>query len=141
MNETKVPKIVRHLVDKARLTSAVDTCIGEVFLAQLVKVLRLHSGKNTWVARNVAALLTPLKIEDDSRYVGEFHGSLDMRMRGQDLLKQRRSRARQPDDEDRVVTAESHTRAGGKKLARAHRGLQLRVALDGFDTEPAFRFL
>src|SRR6185437_978988 len=67
---------------------------------------------------------------DDLLHVRQLLRALDLRVRGEDLLEQRRARARQPDDEYRIRTRAAPALAGGEELSRAHPDLLAGVALD-----------
>src|SRR5215472_14534020 len=59
-------------------------------------------------------------------------------MRGEDLLDQRRARARQPDDENRLVAGDAESLALAEELLRADFLLIRRIPLDRFGLVAAF---
>src|SRR6202011_5385267 len=80
--------------------------------------------------RTVEVGLAALQAEHDPLNVREFLCALDPRMRGENLVEERRARARQPDDENRIVPRGPGARARGEELVRADLDLLPRVALD-----------
>jgi len=100
--QTDVPEIVRHLVDEVRLAGAVDTGLGEVVRSQVAQVLGAQALQDARIARLVRLGLEAAQAADELLHVGQLLGALDLRVRGQDLLEERRARARQPDDKNRV---------------------------------------
>ena len=97
-----MPEVVRHLVDEVRPVAAIDARAGEVFFAELAEILGAESREDARVARLLRFGTEATQPADDLLHVGQFLRAFDLRVRGQDLLDQRRAGARQPDDEDRI---------------------------------------
>ncbi len=136
--QTDVPEIVRHLVDEVRLAGAVDTGLAEVVRSQLAQVLGTQALQDARIARLVRLGPKAAQAADELLHVGQLLGALDLRVRGQDLLEERRARARQPDDENRVGARIPVAGAGGEELARADLDLVFGVALDELGAVAAF---
>src|SRR5258708_3354902 len=67
MNQTDVPEVVRHLVDKERPIGAVDVRIAQVLLAQAKQLLGTQIRQHTRIARiRGPGFLTALQFVDDS---------------------------------------------------------------------------
>src|ERR1700733_14173260 len=88
VNQSQVPEVVRHLVDEKGQTGAVDPGSGEIALAELQKVLRLHLCQYSRIARISRIGVEAAKIPDDVLDVGEFLSALDLGVRRQNLFKQ-----------------------------------------------------
>jgi hypothetical protein len=103
MNQTNVPGVVGVLVDEARFTGPIAARIGKIAVAEAFEILPAELCEDAWVSRfaavgvDIAALQGP----DQAGNFRQFHGALDLGMRGQYLFEQGRSGARQADDEDR----------------------------------------
>src|SRR5262245_5561692 len=95
-------EVVRHLIDEVRLGRfALHTRAGDVFLAERFERLGWKLGDDLWVCPVTA--LAAAEAFGQRQHVWQFHGALDRRVAGEDLLKQRRTRAGQADDEDRIA--------------------------------------
>ena len=80
-----------------------------------------------------------LQLQHDALDVGQLLGALDLRMGGEDLLDQRRARARQAQDEDRIGALGSPQPARPAKNARVQTSIcRLRVGLDDLGPIAAF---
>src|SRR5262249_42900525 len=130
MNEPYVPEVVRHLVDEKRLAGAIDARIGEIFLAELGEILGRKGCEDAWITRLVPLGTEPAQTADDLLYVGQLLRAFHLRVRGEDLLDERRAGARQSDDEDRIGARIAPAGARGKELRGADFDLLLRIALD-----------
>ena len=90
-------------------------------------------------ARPVAAAAAqPFREVED---IVQFHGAVHLRVRRQDLLQQRRARARQADDEDGVRSVEPQARLARKELRRADFDLAVHAHLQVFRAVAALRVL
>src|SRR5580692_9187326 len=132
MDQREVPKIVRHLVDEERLACAVNQSVAEIALSHALAFLRVEFLEYAGVSRNRTLGLPPLKILHEPRNIREFHRSLDQRMRSENLLDQRGTGARKPDDENRRRTAAAESPARGEELAGAQGFLLIRDPLQRF---------
>ena len=112
LNESDVRKVVRHLVDeKRRCAFPVNARALEVPLTQFTafRGAQIHQRlriRDLRIAAHPAA-----EVAGNRHHVGQFHCPFDRRMAGQNLLEQRRSGARQADDEDRIARLRSEARA------------------------------
>lgn len=70
-----------------------------------------------------------LESTNDAWHLGKLLRTVDLRMRGEDLLNHRRSGARQPEDENRIRVRSPNTRARREEVFCAHFDL---LACDGF---------
>ena len=68
----------------------------------------LEVGENSGVAGICRIGLAPLQLSDQAQDFGQLGGALDARMGGEDLFQQRRSRARQSDDENGSAQSKPH---------------------------------
>ena len=119
LDQRDVAEVVRHLVDEVRFAgAAVGLGIADVGLAERPALIggqvRQHAGV-VGVTELVAAAQRP----DEARDVGEFHRALDLRVRGEDLLEQRRACARQTQHEDGRGIGASPAAPRGEELRRA----------------------
>ena len=111
-----MPEVVRHLVDEERLAGAVDPGVGEIFLAQPQKLRGASAPPGRPDSADCRSGLAALQFVHDALDVGQLLRALDLRMRRQDLLEQRRARARQADDEDRIRRAVAPARAAREEV-------------------------
>ena len=127
MDQPDVPEIVRHLVDEERRSLAMDAGIVDVFLAERFEFFIGQFGKYAGVFRCTVLprpAPQPLRQRQD---VGQLQRPIDLRMRRQDLLEQRRSGARQSDDEDRVRRRMTAVRASLEQFPGADLPLGLEI--------------
>src|ERR1700686_4614664 len=80
----------------------------------------------------------PWHFEYDALDVGEFVRALDLRVGGKDLLDERGTGARQPDDENRIRVRHADAHARDKELRRAHLDLPARVRVGDVRMVAAF---
>src|SRR5258708_6649337 len=140
-----MPEIVRHLVDeeghRVGFAAAVTARGGKRLFTEEPNLLGLHLGKDARIARVAEVRLTPAKIADDLLDVGQFLRALDLGVRSQDLFEQRRARARQTYNENRISIRYPPAAAAGEELASAHLDLLTGIVLDDFRAIVAFRTL
>src|SRR5260221_1418551 len=132
MDETNVPKVVRHLIDEKRLAGAVNPRIREIILAEAADLVRRHRRKARRISRLVEVGVVTLQVENRARHVGEFLRPLDPRVRGKNLFEQRRTGARHPEDEDRFAAGGAVAGSLLEELARADPLMVRRVLLQEF---------
>ena len=112
--------------------------VADVGLAEAAVIVRRWQREHVRVAR---AARVQVERADQARDVGQFHRAFDLRVRGEDLLEQRRSGPRQPDDEDgrRIVAAPALALL--EELARAEFDLLADRPLERLRTVVALRLL
>src|SRR5262249_40929711 len=130
MNQADVPEVVRHLVDEERLAGAEHLRVREVLLAVAAQIFERQLVEHVRIARRLAQLLSAVEPMDETRNIRELHRALDLRVRRQDLLEQRRAGARQADDEDRVRRLTSPAATLPEEIRRAHFGRELAGTLE-----------
>src|SRR6516162_2432430 len=138
VDQADVPEVVRHLVDEEGLAGTIDARAGKVFLAELAEILRRERREHARVARIILLGAEAPQAAHDLLHVRQLLGAFDLRVRGQDLLEQRRARARKPDDEDGLAARMAPTRAAGEELRGTDPDLLLRVAFDQLGPVAAF---
>src|SRR5256885_911285 len=89
-------------------------------------------GEDRRIARVLEVGVAAPQLSHEARDVGELLGPFDLRMRSEHLLDQRRARAGEPDDEDRLVAYDAIACARREELPRTHLLLVRRVPLDRF---------
>ena len=138
VDQAHVPEVVWHLVDEKGLAAAIDTRAGEVLLAELEEFIRAESREDPRIARIVSLGPEAPQAGDDLLHVRQFLRAFHLRVRGEDLLEQRRARARKPDDEDGVAARMTPPGAAGEELRGTDLDLLLRVAFDQLGLVAAF---
>ena len=73
VNESKMPKVVRHLVDEEGPVFSVCQCVTQVLLAQTPEVLWGKLSEYGWISRVSIVPRSVLKIIDQPRNIGQFH--------------------------------------------------------------------
>ena len=96
------------------------------------------SRQDARVARIVQIRVAAPQVRDDLLNVGELLRALDLRVRGQDLLDQRRARARQADDENRIRIRRAPAARAWRRTPRADLDLLPCVGLDDLGAIAAF---
>src|ERR1700746_1043238 len=102
MNEPYVPEVVRHLIDEEGLASSIGVCGRKILIAEPGEVFTRERSEDPRVARLVVLGTETPQASDDLLHVRQLLRTLHLRMRGEDLLDERRARARQADDEYRI---------------------------------------
>ena len=137
MYQTQVAKIVGHLVDESGLAAAVYGRVDQVFASEPQEILALERLQHRGISRVFVVGFAALQFQHETRNIRKLHRALDLRMRGQYLLEQRRAGSGQPDDEDWRRIRVAHATPGREEFCRAYGFLQPRVALDGLRPVPA----
>jgi hypothetical protein len=119
VNEPDVHGVVRHLVDEVgRAAFAENTRLLEIPLAERAPFRsreRRHSlEEDLRLIRSFAAGKLARELREDLK----LHRPLDERVAREDLLDERRSGARQPENEDGIGSGSAGSGACGEELAR-----------------------
>ena len=130
MDQPQVTKVVRHLVDEEGLARPVYPRVGEIALAERRELLSGHVVENARIARIARIRLAAAQVIRDLLDIRELLRSLDLRVRGKDLLDERRSRAGQADDENRIGARRSPSAPPREELGVAELDLPAGIALD-----------
>src|SRR5262249_38481160 len=131
MNQPDVPEVVWHFVDETWLLPAVSACLRHIPFAEPAKLFRRKIGQHTGISILVRSLhtriavsrLLPPHFNHDPLDFCEFLCALDMRVRGEDLLDQRRPGAWQTDNENRIGVQDTDTGANGEEPCGTHPNL------------------
>src|SRR5262249_45606138 len=110
-----VAEVVRHFVDEEWLSMTVSTRVRDVTLAERAEVFRRKFGQNS----RISMIITPPQLKHSALDVGEFARPFDEGGGIENLAGGRRSRARQPDNENRVGVRHADSYPCGEKLRRA----------------------
>src|SRR5271163_1118885 len=141
MDEPDVPEVVRHFVDEKGLAGAKDASRGKILLAKRKKFTAAHLSQYSRIARIIQIRIAAAKISHDLLDIGKFLRTFNPGVRGQNLFQQRRTGARQSNDEYRIGILCAATQMPDEKLRRAHLDLLTRIVLDDVRAIPAFRAL
>ena len=106
--------------------------VGDVLFAKAADRCGVQLFQHAGVARRVEIQLASLQFVDDALNVGQFLRPFDQRMAGEDLLDQRRARARQAKHEDRRRIGDAPAVARGKEGRRADPALLAGVGFEHF---------
>ena len=116
-------EIVRQLVDEARPRRlALRPRAIEIIAPQRRHRRRVERGERFEIARVGIARPGFGERPRQRRQIGQFRGTFDAAVAGEDLLDQRRSRSRQTDDEDRVGGAIAPAAPRGEEVGRQDAG-------------------
>jgi len=141
VNEAQMAEVVRHLVYEEGLASTVGKAFGKVLLSQLLQFLTTHLRQDSRVAGILRVRIPAPKLADDLLDDAKLLGALDPGVRGEDLLDECGTGARQADDEYGTRILRTPPAAASKKLSGADFDLLLRIVLDDFGAIPAFAAL
>ena len=95
-------EVVGHLVDEEGRFATVGAGVFDELLAEAAEVVRIEFGQNARIARRFAGLVLAAQTFGQIQDVVQFHRPVHRRVGGQNLLQERRTGARQADDEDGV---------------------------------------
>ena len=132
MDEADVPEIVGHLVDETRLAHAVHPGLSKVLLAHALEVRRIQVTEHAGVARTRVGRFPALQLLGQARNLGQLRRAFHLRVRGQNLLEERRACPGQANNENGLGACAPDPAARAEELRRAHGCLQTRIALGGF---------
>ena len=121
VDEADVAEVVGHLVDEERACRCGRRgCRRGSCSPRRTKSSALSSRAPAGSAGYSGSGSRPRRLAHDLLDVGQLLRTLDLRVRGEDLLEQRRAGARQADDEDRVRPWRRPSGCGAAKNSRVH---------------------
>src|SRR5579862_27226 len=128
MDKAHMQEIVRHLVDEERSAEfAMHAGAREIVLADLPQARGLDIGEQLGIAALRAVQRVAVEPARERGDVGQLHRAFHLGMAGQDLLDQRRARARHADDEDRIAGLASRAAPRREELRRERRARAAQV--------------
>ena len=103
MDEANMPEVIRHFIDEiGRAQFSVYHRVADIGFAEFGQFLMRQFGKIGRIFRLLINPPTAAQFMRERKNIGQFHRALNLTVRRQNLLQQRGTCARQPENEDRV---------------------------------------